>query len=43
VHEYLFWFLVAVLVVHVGAALKHHVFDKDNVLRRMMPFGRPRP
>jgi len=43
VHEYRFWFLVAVLVVHVGAALKHHVFDKDNVLRRMMPFGRPRP
>jgi cytochrome b561 len=42
VHEYLFWFLIAVLVVHVGAALKHHVFDKDNVLRRMLPFGRPR-
>lgn len=41
VHEYLFWFLMLVLVVHVGAALKHHVFDKDNVLRRMLPFGRP--
>jgi cytochrome b561 len=43
VHEYLFWFLLLVLVVHVGAALKHHVFDNDNVLRRMLPFGRPRP
>jgi cytochrome b561 len=43
VHETLFWVLVAVLVVHVGAALKHHVFDNDNVLRRMLPFGRPRP
>ncbi len=43
VHEYLFWFLMLVLVVHVGAALKHHVFDNDNVLRRMLPFGRPRP
>ena len=41
-HEYLFWFLILVLVAHVGAALKHHVFDNDNVLRRMLPFGRPR-
>lgn len=42
VHEYLFWFLLLVLLAHVGAALKHHVFDNDNVLRRMLPFGRPR-
>ena len=42
VHEYLFWFLMLMLVVHVGAALRHHVFDNDNVLRRMLPFGRPR-
>ena len=42
VHEYLFLFLLLVLVPHVGAALKHHVFDNDNVLRRMLPFGRPR-
>jgi cytochrome b561 len=42
VHEYLFWFLLLVLVAHVGAALKHHVFDSDNVLRRMLPFGRLR-
>ncbi|MBB6187417.1 cytochrome b [Rhodanobacter sp. MP7CTX1] len=40
-HEYLFWFLILVLVAHVGAALKHHVFDRDNVLRRMLPFSRP--
>jgi cytochrome b561 len=40
-HEYLFWFLLLALVAHVGAALKHHVFDRDNVLRRMLPFGRP--
>jgi len=43
VHEYLFWLLVLVLVAHVGAAIKHHVFDRDNVLRRMLPFGRPLP
>jgi cytochrome b561 len=42
VHEYLFWLLILLLVAHVGAALKHHVFDNDNVLRRMLPFGRPR-
>ncbi|TAM32261.1 MAG: cytochrome b [Rhodanobacter sp.] len=42
VHEYLFFLLLLVLVLHVGAALKHHVFDRDNVLRRMLPFGRPR-
>jgi cytochrome b561 len=40
VHEYLFWFLILVLVAHVGAALKHHLFENDNVLRRMLPFGR---
>jgi cytochrome b561 len=42
VHETLFWTLVAVLVFHVGAALKHHLLDRDNVLRRMLPFGRLR-
>ena len=40
VHEYLFWFLLLVLLAHVGAALKHHVFDRDDVLRRMWPFAR---
>jgi cytochrome b561 len=42
IHEYLFYLLLLVLVGHVGAALKHHVFDQDNVLRRMLPFGRVR-
>lgn len=31
--------LMALLAVHVGAALKHHFFDKDLTLRRMLPFG----
>lgn len=43
VHATLFWVLTAALVVHVGAALKHHVFDENNVLRKMLPFGRLRP
>lgn len=40
VHEYLFWFLLLVLVAHVGGALKHHIIDRDDTLRRMLPFGR---
>ncbi len=28
--------LVIILVTHVGAALKHHLIDRDSVLRRMV-------
>lgn len=42
VHEYLFWFLVLVLVAHIGGALKHHLIDRDNTLLRMLPFRRLR-
>lgn len=42
VHEYLFYVLLLVLIAHVGAALWHHFILRDNVLRRMLPFGRPR-
>ena len=35
-HEALFWLLVALLVVHVGAALWHHFRQRDDVLRRMV-------
>lgn len=41
-HEYLFWLLIALLVLHVGGALKHHLMDHDNTLRRMLPFRRVR-
>ncbi len=37
VHESLSWLLIAVLVVHVVAALKHHYIDKDDILTRMLP------
>ncbi|HEX7111944.1 MAG TPA: cytochrome b [Mizugakiibacter sp.] len=37
-HETLFWILVAVLAAHVGAALKHHLVDRDAVLARMLPW-----
>ena len=29
--------LVAVIVAHLGAALKHHFVDRDDILRRMLP------
>lgn len=41
VHQGLFWLLVAVLAVHVGAALWHHFRQRDDVLRRML-LGRGR-
>lgn len=37
VHELLAIALLTVAVVHALAALKHHFFDRDNVLRRMLP------
>jgi cytochrome b561 len=41
-HETLFWVLFAVAALHVAAALKHHWFDRDDVLRRMLPSRRRR-
>ncbi|MBN8482081.1 MAG: cytochrome b [Xanthomonadales bacterium] len=42
VHVALFWILAAVLVAHVGGALLHHFLERDDTLRRMLPFGRLR-
>ncbi len=39
-HELGVWFLLLLLAVHVGAALRHHFLIKDTVLVRMLPrFG----
>jgi cytochrome b561 len=38
VHLSLNLLLIAVLIAHVGAALKHHFIDRDDVLTRMLPF-----
>lgn len=35
-HFYLAWSLILLVVLHAGAALKHHFFDKDNTLTRML-------
>ncbi len=40
VHEFLAYATIALLVLHVGAALKHHLVDRDDVLSRMLPFLR---
>lgn len=36
VHLYLAWTLIALVVLHAAAALKHHFVDKDNTLKRML-------
>lgn len=36
-HGALAWALLGLLVLHAGAALKHHLWDRDDVLRRMWP------
>lgn len=40
-HEWLVWFMAAIVAVHVLAALKHAFVDRDDTLRRMLP-GRSR-
>lgn len=36
-HEILAWVIIALLVLHIVGALKHHYFDKDDVMKRMLP------
>ena len=38
VHITLNYTLLALVIVHAGAALKHRWVDRDDVLRRMLPF-----
>ncbi len=38
VHGFLAYGATALLILHVAAALKHHLINRDNVLTRMMPF-----
>ena len=38
-HGLIFWTLVAVVAVHAGAALYHHLFQRDATLARMLPRG----
>ena len=37
VHAYGSWLLTALLVVHIGAGLRHHFIKQDAILARMIP------
>lgn len=37
-HYVLVWVLGGLVLLHVGAALKHHFMLRDDVLKRMLPF-----
>lgn len=39
VHKSTFWVLAAVAGLHAVAAVYHHLWMKDDTLRRMLPFG----
>jgi cytochrome b561 len=41
-HAWLAWSLLASVAVHVTAALKHHFWDGDDVMMRMVPLLRKR-
>lgn len=40
VHEVLNFGLLALIGLHVAAAVKHHFIDRDTTLLRMLPFGK---
>ena len=42
-HRYAAWFLMAIVLGHVLAALRHHFLQRDEVLRRMLPFTSGKP
>ena len=36
-HESLAWLMALLVVMHVAAAIKHHVIDRDGLINRMRP------
>lgn len=39
-HTFAAYALIAMLAAHVGAALLHHFWFRDDTLRKMLPFGK---
>ncbi|MBA2650645.1 MAG: cytochrome b [Tatlockia sp.] len=37
VHNRIAWIIIALLILHIAGAIKHHFIDKDAVLLRMWP------
>lgn len=40
-HDFGAAMIASLICLHIAAALKHHFWNKDNVLKRMLPFVRP--
>ena len=40
IHKSFNYTMIAIVVLHAAAALKHHFIDKDDVLRRILPGSR---
>lgn len=38
IHQWIGYALILFICLHIAAALKHHFINKDNVLRRMLPW-----
>lgn len=36
IHKWIGYGLIAILFLHIAAALKHHFINKDNILKRML-------
>lgn len=36
-HRWTGWLVAVLVLIHIGAALYHHIIRRDNVLRRMLP------
>jgi cytochrome b561 len=41
-HESLNYLMLALVLLHIAAALRHHWVDRDDVLTRMLPLAKPR-
>ncbi len=41
IHEVLAYVLIGLVVLHAGAAVKHHLIDRDHTLLRMLGRGAP--
>ena len=37
IHENGWWLLLAIVALHAAGAVKHHIIDRDDTLRRMWP------
>ncbi|TVV75289.1 cytochrome b [Sphingomonas solaris] len=41
-HVYAGWIMAGLVMLHIAAALKHHLVDRDRTLARMLPGAEPR-